>query len=241
MLNTKYKSFLIILFTSLLLSAAVKEKTVAYKFLIHEIDPTEKNISFYWENDRGENFGSFQNLRDWLETKGKRLLFATNGGMFNNDFSPKGLFIENGILKAPLDTIVNGYGNFYLQPNGVFYLRKDFTPVICKTSEIKINNDILFATQSGPLLLIDGRVHPKFNEGSKNLNIRNGVGILPNGKILFAMSKAEVNFYDFASYFRAKGCTNALYLDGFVSRTYLPSKKYKQIDGNFGVIIAQIE
>lgn len=72
---------------------------------------------------------------------------------------------------------------------------------------------------------------------SANVNIRNGVGILPDGNVLFAMSKTEVNFYDFARFFKDKGCTNALYLDGFVSRAYAPSENWQQIDGNFGVMI----
>lgn len=91
------------------------------------------------------------------------------------------------------------------------------------------------------MLVIDGKLHPKFNEGSKNLNIRNGVGILPNGNVLFAMSKKKINFYDFAQYFKKLGCKNALYLDGFVSRTYLPSKGYKTNGGKFGVIIGVVK
>ena len=51
------------------------------------------------------------------------------------------------------------------------------------------------------------------------------------------MSKVGVNFYDFANYFKRIGCKNALYLDGFVSRTYLPEKEWIQTDGNFGVIV----
>jgi len=87
------------------------------------------------------------------------------------------------------------------------------------------------------MLLIDGKNHSAFIEGSKNLNIRNGVGILPDNKVFFAMSKTEIYFYDFAKYFQSLGCKNALYLDGYVSRTYLPEKNWEQTDGNFGVII----
>ena len=89
------------------------------------------------------------------------------------------------------------------------------------------------------MLLIDGNIHSKFRKGSSNLNIRNGVGILPNGNILFAMSKEEINFYDLATFFKQKGCKNALYLDGFVSKVYLPSQNWQQTDGIFGVIIAE--
>ena len=87
------------------------------------------------------------------------------------------------------------------------------------------------------MLVIEVDIHSVFQKNSVNLNIRNGVGILPNNDIIFAMSKKEINFYEFAEYFKKLRCKNALYLDGFVSRTYLPEKKWKQIDGNFGVII----
>ena len=91
------------------------------------------------------------------------------------------------------------------------------------------------------MLIIDGQIHSAFKAGSTNLNIRNGVGILPNNKVVFAMSKTAINFYDFAKFFKNLGCKNALFLDGFVSRTYLPEKKWMQTDGNFGVIMGVIE
>ena len=94
-----------------------------------------------------------------------------------------------------------------------------------------------WATQSGPMLVIDGAIHSAFKKGSINVNIRNGVGILPDNKIVFAISKEEINFYDFAEYFKNLGCKNALYLDGFVSRMYLPEKNLSATDGAFGVII----
>ncbi len=159
-----------------------------------------------------------------------------NGGMFKPDNSPQGLFIQKRKTLSPLDTS-SGSGNFYLKPNGVFYITTGNVPVICTTADFKDDGKIKYATQSGPMLLINGQIHPAFKQGSANLNIRNGVGILPGNKVIFAMSKAPVNFYDFASYFKNLGCVNALYLDGFVSRTYLPEKNWIQTDGNFGVII----
>jgi len=89
------------------------------------------------------------------------------------------------------------------------------------------------------MLLIDGIYHQKLIKGSTNLHIRNGVGILPNGAVMFAMSKEKVNFYDLATLFKQNGCRNALYLDGFVSQTYLPSSDWVQLQGRFGVIIGE--
>ncbi|HEV7230206.1 MAG TPA: phosphodiester glycosidase family protein, partial [Bacteroidia bacterium] len=168
--------------------------------------------------------------------KHQTLLFATNGGMYKPDNSPQGLFIQSGKVLAKLDT-ASGSGNFYLKPNGVFYITSGKQAFICNTSSFKDSGQVLFATQSGPILVIDGKIHSGFTRGSKNLNIRNGVGILPDNRIVFAMSKEPISFYDFANYFKSLGCKNALYLDGFVSRTYLPEKKWEQTDGNFGVII----
>jgi uncharacterized protein YigE (DUF2233 family) len=90
------------------------------------------------------------------------------------------------------------------------------------------------------MLVIDGKIHPEFKRGSSNVNIRNGVGVLANGQVIFVMSKKPINLYDFASFFLKAGCINALYLDGFVSRTYLPTQKWEQTEGDFGVIIAEI-
>ena len=164
-----------------------------------------------------------------------------NGGMYLTDFSPQGLYIENGVKLKKINNTKTAYGNFYMQPNGVFYINKDGTGSVCKSSDYKDSSLVNFATQSGPMLLINGNLHHKFTKGSKNTHIRNGVGILANGNLLFAMSKKKINFYDFASYFKSKGCKNALYLDGFVSRTYLPSENWKQEGGAFGIIIAEIE
>ena len=206
------------------------------RFINYTVDPKKQEIKLYWKDDKNQNFKSIENLKAWLEKHKRKLVFAMNGGMYKPDGSPQGLFVENQKTLSPLDTSI-GNGNFYLNPNGVFYITTDNIPIICKTIEFKANKKIKYATQSGPMLVIDGQIHAAFKEGSTNLNIRNGVGILPGNKIVFAMSKKELNFYDFANYFKSIGCKNALYLDGLVSRTYLPEKEWVQTDGNFGVII----
>ena len=213
---------------------------------IHEDDPRfvsfitpYSNIKMYWKDTRKQPLKSIQNLKSFVESTGHELRFAMNGGMFEKDNSPKGLFIEAGEMQAPLDAR-SGEGNFYLKPNGVFFVTTD-SAGICETSAFPFTMSMQYATQSGPLLLIDGQTHPAFVKGSTNLNIRNGVGILPDKRVLFAMSKQEINFYDFAEFFKSQGCKNALYLDGFVSRTYLPEKEWRQLDGNFGVLIGVVK
>ena len=202
------------------------------------INPKRDRIQFFWTDYNGVPYRSIQNLKEYAEKQGKELKFAMNGGIYlpGGNNMPEGLFIENAITQTAIN-LKDGNGNFYMKPNGVFYLLKNGEAKICMSEDFVMSQDVEYATQSGPLLLHDGQLHNKINEGATSLKIRNGVGIMPDGSILFAISKEEINFYDFAMFFKNKGCMNALYLDGVVSRMYLPEKKWEQLDGDFGVII----
>lgn len=205
----------------------------------HTVDLKIQNLKLYWKNADGANYGSFAQLKTQLAQQQQELVFAMNGGMYQRDLKPQGLFIENRETKRAINQVQEAYGNFYMQPNGVFYLTDSKEGFVCTSIDFKDGPTITYATQSGPMLVIDGQLHPRFMEGSKNVHIRNGVGVLPDGQLLFVLSKEKVNFYDFATYFKNRGCKNALYLDGFVSRTYLPAKNWEQLDGQFGVIIGE--
>lgn len=211
------------------------------RFLAYEVNLNSQNLQMIWKGSDGKAVGNFKTLKQQLADEGKSLVFAMNGGMFRVDQSPQGLYIENGKELHQINKVQEAYGNFYMQPNGIFYITNEQKAVVVATKDFDRTNDITFATQSGPMLLIDGNFHPAFNKGSSNLNIRNGVGVLPNGNALFVMSKVEVNFYDFALFFKELGCRNALYLDGAVSRTYLPSQQWQQLEGGFGVMIFEVE
>lgn len=209
--------------------------------IFYSSNPTSQNVRMYYRDSVNKNYGSLANLKAHLKTKNENLLLAMNGGMYLKDRSPQGLYIENGEQLKKKNTVKEAYGNFYLQPNGIFSIDINGKAVVEKTTDYKSNKNIQYATQSGPMLVVNGKIHSKFSKGSKNVHIRNEVGILKNGEILFAMSREKVNLYDFAEYFYSKGCENALYLDGFVSRTYCPSKNWRQLDGNFGVLIGVSE
>lgn len=206
-------------------------------FLTYKVDVKKQNLKLFWKDENGRRFGSIENFKLWAAKKNLKLDFVMNAGMYKTDRSPQGLYIEKQKVLSPLDT-TKAEGNFYLKPNGVFFITTKKTAVICTTENFKNNKEIEFATQSGPMLVIDGQIHSAFKEGSKNVNIRNGAGILPNGNVVFVLSKKEVNFYEFANYFKGLGCKNALYLDGFVSRAYLPSQNWNQTDGDFGALFA---
>lgn len=230
-------TFHFIVFLLLFFTLSCKEKIRNEdQFVIYQVNPKKGNIKLYWKSDDDINLKSIARLKKEVEAHNEKLIFAMNGGMFEPDNSPKGLYIENFKILKPIGTL-QGSGNFYLVPNGVFYLTRNHQAEIIETKKFRQNPEIKYATQSGPMLLINGKINPVFQKDSKNLNIRNGVGILENGDLIFAMSKKEINFYSLAQLFKEAGCKNALYLDGFVSRAYLPEKNWLQNDGNFGVMI----
>ncbi|WP_264554493.1 phosphodiester glycosidase family protein [Flavobacterium sp. N1861] len=180
------KSVILILFIILISSSFIFFKGQAKddRFITYEVDLNDKEVKLYWKDEKDNNFKSIQNLKNWLETKDQTLLFATNGGMYKKDNTPQGLFIENFETKSNIDTL-SGNGNFYLKPNGVFYIADNNQAKIDVTENFNLKKNIKFATQSGPMLVINNIIHSAFNENSKNLNIRNGVGVLENGNIVF--------------------------------------------------------
>lgn len=204
------------------------------KFLVFTCKPSE--VQLFWKAEDGHIFRNFDSLDQWLSVKRRQqLIFAMNGGMYMKDNSPLGLYIENGKTLRKLNR-ANGSGNFYMKPNGVFYITDKGTAQITARETFRATG-IKFATQSGPMVLSEGVINPAFNKDSKNVNIRNGVGILPNGDCIFMMSHSQITFHDFALFFKEKGCKEALYLDGAISQTYLPEQSYSAKGGNFGVII----
>ena len=210
------------------------------RFLAFQMDPRRQHLHLYYQDKTGARLGSLGRLREWLARRGRRLVFACNGGMYRPDHRPVVLFVENGRTLTPLAT-GRGAGNFYLPPNGVFYLTAARRAGICASAAFGGVGPVQFATQSGPLLVARGRLNPAFRAGSANVQVRNGVGLLPDGRVLLVMSRRKVSFYDFARYFQRRGCREALYLDGFVSRTYWPAGGSPQTDGDFGVTVGVTE
>ena len=165
-------------------------------------------------------------LRSFAEMMTKipadRIAFAMNAGMFDQDGRPIGLAVVDGREVHAINTR-DGGGNFHLKPNGVFLIRRDGSAGIATSEAFKPSPDIAFATQSGPMLVIDGAIHPKFDADGQSRFIRNGVGIGPGGKPLFVISNEAVSFGKFARFFRDGLKTrNALYFDGSVSSLWDP-------------------
>ncbi len=153
---------------------------------------------------------------------GRKLLFAMNAGMFDENQRPIGYYVENGKQMKKLNRR-NGGGNFHLKPNGVFYI-KDGKPGVMETDAFaKSGMKPDFASQSGPMLVINSKIHPKFSETGISRKLRNGVGIDAAGRAYFVISENAVTFWEFATLFRDELKTdNALFFDGSVSSLYAP-------------------
>ncbi|WP_061964619.1 phosphodiester glycosidase family protein [Demequina aurantiaca] len=159
-------------------------------------------------------------LRD-VVAQDSTVAVATNGGIFTDQLVPGGLLVSDGEEQVSLN-LNDGGGNFHLMPNGVFAVMVDGTAAVVNSVDYEPTG-VEFATQSGPALLLDGEVHPEFNEGSTNVAFRSGVGVSPGGDTVYlAMSWSLTNFHDFATLFRDElGVDDALYLDGDISRLWV--------------------
>ena len=192
-------------------------------------------INIYLKDEAGKRFASIGKLKSWLSVQNKKLIFATNAGIFAPNYEPLGLYIENGKVIKPLNRAV-GEGNFYLQPNAVFYTDELGAHIILAKDFIE-KQDILTATQSGPYLVYDGKVNPLFKSDSMNKLIRSGVGITPEGNVVFVILNEKMSFYEFANVFKDNfNCSNAMFLDGVISKMYLSSER-NELDGDFAGII----
>jgi uncharacterized protein YigE (DUF2233 family) len=206
-----------------------------HSYAVYTLDPKKEEIRLYWKDSSGQLLHDFTALETQVKSEGRRLLFAANAGMFQPDFSPVGLLILNGEQVAPLN-LQDGDGNFYLKPNGVFAVTDQREATIMDSSGyLGFLPHVLWATQSGPLLVHHGAIHPDLIAGSVNLNIRSGIGVRDDGTVIMALSLVPVNFYDFASFFldRMK-CPNALYLDGYISAFHVPGETEKPREHIFG-------
>ncbi|MBX7255091.1 MAG: phosphodiester glycosidase family protein [Candidatus Hydrogenedentes bacterium] len=206
-------------------SVTLQEVTHAgHTYSVVRVDTQRTKLRLYWNNPDGQHFGSLDNLKKWLEDRGEIMLFGTNAGMFRPDYAPCGLHIEEGRMLGKLN-LRDGFGNFHLKPNGVFYLTEEGARVVVSERFDAETSTVLLATQSGPMLVIDGELHPAFKADSKHRNIRSGVGVVSPTEICFVLSRDEVTFHEFGSLFRdALNCKNALYLDGVISSFCVPGK-----------------
>lgn len=185
--------------------------------IVCEIDLRSHRVNLAHTGSDGKPYGSLKIFID-AQPQDAKPVISMNAGMYEKNLSPVGLHVEEGKQVSPLKT-GDGAGNFFLKPNGVFFIDKYGTPGILETSAfVKAAPDTRIATQSGPMLVIDGQIHPRFEPNGTSRFIRNGVGVRDASTIVLAISKEPVNLGSFARLFKDElGCANALFFDGGIS------------------------
>lgn len=192
-------------------------------FTVCEVDMGSADVRLFHSDPRGQLYGQFSAIDAALRRQGLRLALAMNAGMYHPDRAPVGLYIEEGEERRGIITSP-GPGNFGMLPNGVLCIGKGRARIIESRTFAKNRPACRFATQSGPMLLIGGKLHPRFLPDSTSLYIRNGVGTSADGRrLVLAISDAPVNFHTFARFFRdVADVPDALFLDGNISRLWAP-------------------
>ncbi len=210
-------------------------------FSLCSYDVRSDRLRLFWRGADGTPYGGFDSLASALKRSGQNLAFAMNGGMYHADSSPVGLYIEDGHQIVAANTR-SGNGNFHLKPNGIFYFGHGSAGVMETERFLKAGLKVDYATQSGPMLVINGAIHPKIEATGTSEKIRNGVGVRDGHIVIFAISDEPVTFYKFASLFRdTLKCPDALFLDGSISSLYAPSINRADRWQPMGPIIGVVE
>ena len=189
---------------------------------VHVFHPSQ--IRMFWKDSQGHPYRTFERLKAEHPT----LRFAMNGGMFTPELSPLGLYVENGKILHKTKIVKHGKSNFAIQPQGVFCIRSgraEVRPIPCDT------RGMTYATQSAPMLVINGRINENLPEGRKIA--RNGVGVRRDGKVVAIIG--NLTFREIAQSFVNQGCLSAMFLDGGIS-----SSTDWNRGSRFGVMIAAL-
>lgn len=212
------------------------------------VEANPEKLQLHWKNEQGQAYGNFSQLKKQLSQKQQRVRVMMNAGIYTSNDQPAGLHIENHQQQHAINRRA-GKGNFHLQPNGVFYLTKNNEPAIRTTASFikKYGNNpqkhIRLATQSGPMLLINGIINQQFKEYGGSLYSRNGVCVTQDDRIIFIATAgfSKSNFYHFAQAAQQFGCHNALYLDGNLSKLYVKGHNTIFHLGYFVGILSEVE
>ena len=206
------------------------------------VDAARQSVRTLWKAPGGEPYGSLSGIDKAATPDTGRMLFAMNAGMYHPNLDPVGLYVENGKVLHEAVT-GGGPGNFHMRPNGVFYVDARGNLGVMETRRF-VSSGIRpeFASQSGPMLVIGGKLHPNFTGRGQSRKSRNGVGVSPNGRLAwFVIADEPVTFTDFANVFRDLGARDALFFDGSVSSLYAPSVKRSDWLMPVGPIVAAFQ
>ena len=197
------------------------------RYGVYRADPAK--LTLHWKNAKGTAYAGLGTLRRSLEAEGKRVIFLTNAGIYSENDTPAGLWVENGQTLVPLNTR-NGKGNFHVQPNGVFYIEngrahiKTTATYLQRPLDLGADYSVHSATK-----YLDGQINHRFNQTHSSPHKRNAVCTTGDGGLYFILSENYgfdgewPSLYRFAAALQHIGCTQALYLDGTLSAWYIPT------------------
>lgn len=204
------------------IASAQEIKAIRYAgkmYTVATVDIEKDSLQLFLRDTTGKPFNSFSALDTWLQKGQRKLVFGMNAGMYEPDYSPVGVYVEEGRQLSPLN-LKRGVGNFFLKPNGVFAVTQSGAYIV-ETDVYPILTQVKIATQSGPMLLIRGKINSLFRPESVSKLIRNGVGVQDSNRVVLAIAEDPVNFFEFASLFKSfLHCNDALFLDGTVSSLF---------------------
>jgi uncharacterized protein YigE (DUF2233 family) len=201
------------------------EARTAGGFDVVSFSPAEVELRLYWSDPGGKPLRTYAALEQAVEADGRTLLAATNAGIFEPGLVPTGLYVQRGSTQRALER-GRGRGNFYMRPNGVFFMEGGRARVLETGEYAKASPHPGEATQSGPLLVRAGQLHPQLTPASGSLAIRSAIGVRADGAVVLAVSREEVNLYAAAAFMRdQERCPDALYLDGYISTLHVPAAK----------------
>jgi len=220
-------------------SPCVQRSYQGVSYVVCTLDLRAYIVRLFWKDQQQQPYAGFDHLPRRIEDG--PIAFAMNAGMYEEDLSPVGLYVENGKTLRPANR-KSGSGNFYLKPNGVLYITGQDAGVMTTDHFVSEAPRVDFATQSGPMLVIDGRTNPRIKPGSTSEKIRNGVGIRDQHTLVFAISEEPVSFWNFAQFFRVGlHSRSALFLDGSISSLYAPALHRSDTLYPIGPIVAAYE
>ena len=190
------------------------------------VDPASHTIEMALGPEGGKPWRSFRAMQTTQQSGSAPIVMAMNAGMFDDDGEPIGYYVEEGERAKPVNQ-AKGPGNFHLLPNGIFY-GEPAGPWAVKDTESFVDDVKTrpnFATQSGPMLVIKGEMHPDFDDDGESKKIRNAVGVDLQGRVHFVISEAPLSFGKLARFYRdVLKVPNALFLDGSVSQLWDPAR-----------------
>jgi uncharacterized protein YigE (DUF2233 family) len=207
------------------------------RYAVVSVDLKKAKLKMFWKDSKNKPFNTFQKLEQHLARNGLKLLAAMNAGIFDKTYTPLGLHIERGQKLHKLNSRVKAFGNFYMQPNGIFLIDARGAKILSTQEFIRTIPAALEATQSGPMLVLNNKINSKFQAASSNQLVRNGVGVESSSSVHLVVSQSWVSFYDFAAFFKdVLHCPNALYLDGNISGLYLPNSSFDSTGDYAGIL-----